>query len=68
MPRGSASHIPFVLGFAAIERSRPVSGKPAADGYPPYNIERILTGDGGPRLRLVLAVAGFAAAQIEVLD
>ncbi|WP_395665393.1 Hsp20 family protein [Methylocella sp.] len=68
MPRGSASHIPFVLGFRTIERSRPASGKPVSDGYPPYNIERAVGGDGRPRLRLVIAVAGFSAAQIEILE
>ena len=41
-----------------IERA----AKPAAEGYPPYNVEEL--GDG--RVRITLAVAGFSAAQLEV--
>jgi HSP20 family molecular chaperone IbpA len=39
----------------------------AADGYPPYNIERI-PGDGKcpDRLRITLAVAGFTRDQLDV--
>jgi HSP20 family molecular chaperone IbpA len=40
----------------------------SGDGYPPYNIERIGGKDGEPdRLRIVLAVAGFAESDLEVL-
>ncbi len=53
---------PFLLGFehtrALIERT----ARTAAEGYPPYNVEDL--GEGG--LRIVLAVAGFSAAQIEI--
>lgn len=53
---------PFLLGFehtrALVERA----AKAAAEGYPPYNVEDL--GDGG--LRITLAVAGFAPAQLEV--
>ena len=53
---------PFLLGFdhtrALIERA----AKAAGEGYPPYNVEEL--GEG--RVRITLAVAGFAAAQLEV--
>ena len=57
---------PFLLGFDEIERAldRVVKG---ADGYPPYNIERISADGGEPeKLRITLAVAGFSQDQIEV--
>jgi HSP20 family molecular chaperone IbpA len=39
----------------------------ANDGYPPYNIERLAPQDGSPeRLRITLAVAGFAESELEV--
>ena len=39
----------------------------AADGYPPYNIERIARENGAPeRLRITLAVAGFTRDQLDV--
>ena len=39
----------------------------AADGYPPYNIERIARENGYPeRLRITLAVAGFTRDQLDV--
>ena len=51
---------PFLLGFDEIERALDRVAK-AADGYPPYNIERLARKDGRPeRLRITLAVAGFS--------
>src|SRR5207244_9901729 len=39
----------------------------AAEGYPPYNIERLARDDHNPeRLRITLAVAGFTHEQLEV--
>src|SRR5205085_8571154 len=39
----------------------------AADGYPPYNIERLAADGADPeRLRITLAVAGFTSDQLEV--
>ena len=39
----------------------------AADGYPPYNIERLPRDDRDPeRLRITLAVAGFTRDQLDV--
>jgi HSP20 family molecular chaperone IbpA len=55
-----------LLGFDEIERVLDRVSK-AADGYPPYNIERILRENGQPeRLRITLAVAGFTRDQLDV--
>jgi len=57
---------PFLLGFDEIERvlDRVTKG---ADGYPPYNIERLARDQEYPeRLRITLAVAGFTRDQLEV--
>jgi HSP20 family molecular chaperone IbpA len=59
---------PLLLGFEEMERLIDRVGKGGADGYPPYNIERIAHGSegGAERLRIVLAVAGFRRDQLEV--
>ena len=57
---------PFLLGFDEIERAldRVVKG---ADGYPPYNIERLpREGNRPDRLRITLAVAGFSSDMLDV--
>jgi HSP20 family molecular chaperone IbpA len=57
---------PFLLGFEEIERALDRVAK-AADGYPPYNIERIARTASLPeRLRITLAVAGFSRAEIDI--
>jgi HSP20 family molecular chaperone IbpA len=57
---------PFLLGFEEIERALDRVAK-AADGYPPYNIERIAkTGDVPERLRITLAVAGFSRDELDI--
>jgi HSP20 family molecular chaperone IbpA len=57
---------PFLLGFDEIERALDRVAK-AADGYPPYNIERLARKDGRPeRLRITLAVAGFSREELDV--
>jgi HSP20 family molecular chaperone IbpA len=66
MSRVPSLSSPFLLGFDEIERvlDRVTKG---ADGYPPYNIERIARDDHKPeRLRISLAVAGFTRDQLEV--
>ena len=57
---------PLLLGFEEIERLIDRVGK-GADGYPPYNIERVVDGEA-PRetLRITLAVAGFTRDQLEI--
>ncbi len=67
MVRVTALSSPFLLGFDDIERALDKVSKSAGDGYPPYNIERIAAAGGEPeKLRITLAVAGFARDQIEV--
>jgi HSP20 family molecular chaperone IbpA len=56
---------PLLLGFEDIERLLDRVSK-TADGYPPYNIERIAAGERQPRIRITLAVAGFGKDDIEV--
>jgi HSP20 family molecular chaperone IbpA len=57
---------PFLLGCDEIERALDRVAK-AADGYPPYTIERIARENGQPeRLRITLAVAGFTRDQLDV--
>jgi HSP20 family molecular chaperone IbpA len=66
MSRVPALSSPFLLGFDEIERALDRVSK-AAEGYPPYNIERIAREGGKPeRLRITLAVAGFTRDQLDV--
>jgi HSP20 family molecular chaperone IbpA len=66
MSRMPSLSSPFLLGFDEIERVLDCVTK-AADGYPPYNIERVARDDRNPeRLRITLAVAGFTLDQLEV--
>jgi HSP20 family molecular chaperone IbpA len=67
MVRVTALSSPFLLGFDDIERALDKVSKTAADGYPPYNIERIAASGAEPeKLRITLAVAGFSHDQVEV--
>jgi HSP20 family molecular chaperone IbpA len=66
MSRVPSLSSPFLLGFDEIERALDRVSK-SADGYPPYNIERIAGSAGEPeRLRITLAVAGFTREQLDV--
>jgi HSP20 family molecular chaperone IbpA len=66
MSRVSPLSSPFLLGFDEIERVLDRVAK-GADGYPPYNIERVArSGDSPERLRIALAVAGFTRDQLDV--
>ena len=66
MSRVPSLSSPFLLGFDEIERALDRVSK-AADGYPPYNIERLAREGGNPeRLRITLAVAGFTRDQLDV--
>ena len=66
MSRVPSLSSPFLLGFDEIERALDRVAK-AADGYPPYNIERIARENGQPeRLRITLAVAGFTRDELDV--
>ena len=66
MSRVPSLSSPFLLGFDEIERvlDRVTKG---SDGYPPYNIERLVReGESPERLRITLAVAGFTRDQLDV--
>jgi HSP20 family molecular chaperone IbpA len=66
MSRVPSLSSPFLLGFDEIERALDRVAK-AADGYPPYNIERLARDGNLPeRLRITLAVAGFTRDQLDV--
>lgn len=67
MARLSLLSSPLLLGFDEIERLIDRASKSGADGYPPYNIERVKDEDGGTELlRITLAVAGFTRDQLEI--
>jgi HSP20 family molecular chaperone IbpA len=66
MSRAPSLSSPFLIGFDEIERALDRISK-AADGYPPYNIERLPKSGSNPeRLRITLAVAGFKLDELEV--
>jgi HSP20 family molecular chaperone IbpA len=66
MSRVPSLSSPFLLGFDEIERVLDRVAK-GADGYPPYNIERLgREGQSPERLRITLAVAGFTRDQLDV--
>ncbi|MBV9670526.1 MAG: Hsp20 family protein [Acidobacteriales bacterium] len=66
MSRVPSLSSPFLLGFDEIERVLDRVAK-GADGYPPYNIERLARDGSDPeRLRITLAVAGFTRDQLDV--
>lgn len=67
MSRLSGFSSPLLLGFDDMERLLNRVSKSAADGYPPYNIERIRGEDGErDRLRITLAVAGFSQDDLDI--
>ena len=67
MTRQTGFSSPLLLGFDDIERALERVSRGAADGYPPYNIERIAANNGElPRIRIVLAVAGFSRDEIDI--
>ena len=67
MPRMSLLSSPLLLGFDEIERLVDRVAKGGADGYPPYNIERIPGGESSAEtLRITLAVAGFTRDQLDI--
>jgi HSP20 family molecular chaperone IbpA len=67
MSRVSLFSSPYLLGFDEFERLLDRAAKSAGDGYPPYNIERMVREDNEPeRLRITLAVAGFARDELEI--
>ena len=65
MSRVSMFSAPFLLGFEAFEERVDRLSK-AADGYPPYNIERTMGADGSETFLISVAVAGFGSGELEV--
>lgn len=53
---------PFFLGFEETRSLLERVAKAGAEGYPPYNVEQL----DEDRVRVTLAVAGFAADQLSV--
>lgn len=66
MSRVSLFSAPFLLGFDAFEERFDRLSK-AAEGYPPYNIERQAPDEGGETFLISIAVAGFARNDLEVI-
>ncbi|MEI9404677.1 Hsp20 family protein [Mesorhizobium argentiipisi] len=66
MSRMTPFSSPLLLGFDAMEKTLERLAK-SGDSYPPYNIERLSAADGkAERLRITLAVAGFAESDLDV--
>lgn len=61
MTRLSLFNSPLLLGFEQFEQAIDRISK-TADGYPPYNVEQLAE----HRLRITLAVAGFAEDDLSV--
>lgn len=53
---------PLLLGFEQFEEALERISKASTDGYPPYNVEQI----SERHLRITVAVAGFAAEDLQV--
>ncbi len=67
MSRVSLFSAPFLLGFDAFEERVDRLSK-AADGYPPYNIERAIDADGTEKFLISIAVAGFTLGELDVIS
>lgn len=61
-PRTIVFDSPFLLGFEHTRRLVERAAKAASESYPPYNVEQL----DDDRLRITLAVAGFAPDQLQV--
>lgn len=66
MSRVSLFSAPFLLGFDAFEERMERLAK-AADGYPPFNIERHVGADDAEMFFISIAVAGFASDELDVV-
>lgn len=66
MSRMTPFSSPLLVGFDAVEKTLERLAK-SGDSYPPYNIERLRGANGhADRLRITLAVAGFADSDLEI--
>ncbi|UYO01447.1 MAG: Hsp20 family protein [Devosia sp.] len=66
MSRISVFSAPFLLGFDSFEERIDRLAR-SADGYPPYNIERMPGEDGAELFQISIAVAGFSLTELEVM-
>ncbi len=62
MTRVSLFNSPLLLGFEPFEEALERIAEASADGYPPYNVVQL----DRDRLRITLAVAGFAPGDLEI--
>ncbi|MDX1738291.1 MAG: Hsp20 family protein [Alphaproteobacteria bacterium] len=62
MTRMTLFDSPLFLGFDQLERTLDRVAKSSNEGYPPYNIEQL----SQDRLRISLAVAGFAEEDLSI--
>lgn len=65
MTRMARFDSPFLLGFDQVERLLDRVARSGPEGYPPYNVEEAEV-EKGSRLRITLAVAGFAPENLSV--
>lgn len=65
MSRMTPFSSPLLLGFDSMEKTLERLAK-TGDGYPPYNIEKLQSDGEAVRLRITLAVAGFAESDLDV--
>ena len=68
MTRMSPFSSPLLLGFESMEKTLERVAK-GAEGYPPYNIERLhgqAESTRAEKLRITLAVAGFSEDELDV--
>lgn len=56
---------PLLLGFEDLERIVDTISRNTTGGYPPYNIEKIPSGEG-VILRITLALAGFSKDELDI--
>ncbi len=67
MPRLSLFSAPFMLGFDDFEERIDRLAK-KADGYPPYNIERLADRDNVEIYQITIAVAGFSRDELNIIS
>ena len=64
MSRLTLFNSPLLLGFDHFEEALERVSKAAADGYPPYNIEKL----GENEYRITMAVAGFGEGDLGIVS
>ena len=65
MTRGTLFAHPLLLGFEGLEKLLERVDRLSNEGYPPFNIEQV-DAESPSRLRITLAVAGFAREDLTV--